>query len=609
MISLDALKSDESALRKELESAGAHFRGKVCKCPFHDDRTPSAGIYFKDGAWLFKCQGCGFGGDIIDVRAKLNKRTPAEELRAMNDAAAGPSTRKAPPPPPKIFSSIRAIASQFENLEDVYADLYADPVSGEQKFAVIRWRNREGKKCFTQCSVTAGGWWMKAPEGLLPIANRAAIAKAERVVVTEGEKCVRRLASVGIVATTSPGGALKGEHADWSPLAGKIAILWPDLDAPDDEFPEGKGVEHMRRVCRILQALSPAPTVLWFDPTPLELPVKGDAADVVDRYRESFSPEETKALIEDAMADAKSTGVVAEYEKELDAIIAGQRRAIDLPFERLSDAARALLPATVTCVCGDGGSGKSLFISEWVVGWNELKSLNDLFKINVAIFHLEDDRNYHLRRMHAQLAGMAEFTDNKWVEAHAAIIRESKDHYRVQLEELGRCIWESPQDDVSLEMLLTWIEARAKAGADVIIIDPVTAVQGASRPWVEDLKFITKAKWIGRRYGCRFVFITHPKGGTKGGRATHNDMAGGAAYPRFSHTVLWVERNDTESQFSVKASKESTAEYIVPNRIVSIQKARNGPGAGRKIAFNFNPQTLRFDELGTIQREAPPGNS
>src|SRR6185295_20201767 len=94
---LEALKSDEALLRTELESFGARFKpahGRSCLCPFHEDRSPSAGIYLRDGAWHFRCHVCDFTGDIIDVRARANKRTPAEELRAMNDANA---TRKPVP--------------------------------------------------------------------------------------------------------------------------------------------------------------------------------------------------------------------------------------------------------------------------------------------------------------------------------------------------------------------------------------------------------------------------------------------------------------------------------------------------------------------------------
>jgi hypothetical protein len=195
--------------------------------------------------------------------------------------------------------------------------------------------------------------------------------------------------------------------------------------------------------------------------------------------------------------------------------------------------------------------------------------------------------------------------DTEWVERNGDYVRSSMARNRQAIEEIGRCIWEAPDDGITLEMLLTWMEERARAGFEIIIIDPITAATVAKQPWIEDLKFLTKAKMISRRHGCRFIFVTHPRTGTKGAKATHNDIAGGAAYPRFSHTVIWVERNDTDSQFLVKSSQDHPPEFIVPNRIVSIPKARNGPGAGKKIAFNFNSRTLQFEEYGFITREMP----
>lgn len=51
------------------------------------------------------------------------------------------------------------------------------------------------------------------------------------MVLVEGEKCVDALMQVGIVATTAMGGAATAlEKTDWSPLAGKTVIVWPDND-------------------------------------------------------------------------------------------------------------------------------------------------------------------------------------------------------------------------------------------------------------------------------------------------------------------------------------------------------------------------------------------
>ncbi|HVM76532.1 MAG TPA: AAA family ATPase, partial [Candidatus Saccharimonadales bacterium] len=593
-INLASLKADESALRKELESAGVQFRGRACKCPFHDDRSPSAGIYFKEGAWKFKCQGCGFGGDIIDIRAKLNQRTPVEELRSMQGSSTTARPAKSSPPAPKIFPSVEAIAASLPHVEDVYTDLYADPNTGKATFSVIRWRNAEGKKAFTQCSATAGGWWMKAPAEPLPIANRAAIRDAETVLVVEGEKCVRALQSVGIPSTTAPGGANKGaaEKADWTPLAGKTVILWPDNDEPDKQFPEGKGIAHMRNVQRILQqTLTPAPQIHFLDPATVEMGPKQDAADFVARYR-GWKPDEIRVAVLAALDEAKPVGIVADFAKFQEDIIAGQLKMLSFPFRSLSALTNALMPATVTAVCGDAGATKSLFVSECLVEWT-------IVGVRACVLHLEDDRNFHLSRALAQLDRNAGHTEFSWIAANPDAARAGRIKHAATLEEIGRCIWEAPtRDQVTHEMALTWVRERAKAGFEIIIIDPVTALEASDKPWIADLRFVMDVKAVARQYGTRIILVTHPKKGRKNGSGL-DDFAGAAAYTRFAHSALWLEKYQPEKHANVRRTKYQQ-EQLSFNRTINIAKARNGRGTGLELAYQFSPLTLRFEELGIV---------
>ncbi|MCV6605607.1 MAG: AAA family ATPase, partial [Porticoccaceae bacterium] len=77
---------------------------------------------------------------------------------------------------------------------------------------------------------------MKAPEPR-PLYNQPGIAKSETVVLVEGEKCVEALMGQGIPATTAMSGANTAvEKTDWSPLAGKRVIIWPDNDAAGQKY-------------------------------------------------------------------------------------------------------------------------------------------------------------------------------------------------------------------------------------------------------------------------------------------------------------------------------------------------------------------------------------
>lgn len=76
-----------------------------------------------------------------------------------------------------------------------------------------------------------------APPELRPLYNQPAIRNAAQVVLVEGEKCAQALIELGIVATTAMHGAnAPVDKTDWSPLAGKSVLIWPDRDKPGWDY-------------------------------------------------------------------------------------------------------------------------------------------------------------------------------------------------------------------------------------------------------------------------------------------------------------------------------------------------------------------------------------
>ena len=77
----------------------------------------------------------------------------------------------------------------------------------------------------------------KAPPEPRPLYNQPGIQDAAQVVLVEGEKCAQALIELGIVATTAMHGAnAPVDKTDWSPLAGKAVLIWPDRDKPGWEY-------------------------------------------------------------------------------------------------------------------------------------------------------------------------------------------------------------------------------------------------------------------------------------------------------------------------------------------------------------------------------------
>jgi uncharacterized protein (DUF927 family) len=90
----------------------------------------------------------------------------------------------------------------------------------------------------------------------------------EPIYVVEGEACADQLVEVGLLATTS-GGSTSAKSTDWSLLAGRVVIVWPDAN--------GAGLKYAEDVTEILLKLGCS--VQWVDIEKLNPPDGGDCID------------------------------------------------------------------------------------------------------------------------------------------------------------------------------------------------------------------------------------------------------------------------------------------------------------------------------------------
>lgn len=106
---------------------------------------------------------------------------------------------------------------------------------GELLFYMLRYDHAQRGKTFTPLSYWHdSGWQKKIPPGKRPLYGLQLLAKHFRsnVIIVEGEKC----ADAGIklssdyIFMTWPNGSSAYKQADWSVLAGRDVILWPDAD-------------------------------------------------------------------------------------------------------------------------------------------------------------------------------------------------------------------------------------------------------------------------------------------------------------------------------------------------------------------------------------------
>jgi len=577
-----AIRQDRHALIRELETAGARVVAGGMLCPFHDDRRPSAGVYRgQDGVWRFKCQACGVCEDIFGVRAKAQSRPLATILREASPPATVQNDRRTTRMgTQRVYRDVDVLRAALPGCV-TSEHTYRNPATGQVAMIVFRCETPAGKS-YRPAHPVAGGFVLAAPTQPWPLYRQEAIGGSDTVIVCEGEKCCDALVAYGLAATTNPFGAGKAHHCDWTPLAGKKVVLWPDND--------DAGHHHMRQVQSLLEALEPRPRMAWIEPTALDLAEKEDAADLVQQLVTTGKKQaEIAAVLWHCLDQARPLGPLKKLIDRHEQIFRGQYRCVAWPWPLLGTLTKALLPGTVTLFAGTVGASKSFMLLQalrhWLAG-NE----------NPMLYALEGDQPYHMARALAQVSGVGGVTDPDWVAGNPDQTRALMREHSSALERLARHL--STSDVLgaeTLEQLAEWAEDQAKRGRRTIAIDPITAAARTGKPWVSDLAFVRSLNRTATNYGCSVVLVTHPQRGVT--EPTRDNLAGSAAYERFSETIITLANHEPK-EAKIKTSLGTTT--MEHNRTVRIEKARNGRGTGCRLAFTFCPESLTLHECGLI---------
>jgi hypothetical protein len=226
---------------------GLRWSGKEwhCRCPAHHDRRPSLTLRVNGDHLLVRCHGPGC--TFHEIQSALSARAGR---RLYFGPWNGERDRKHHGRPRRECKLM---------VEAVYP--YCDE-SGEIIFEVCRGRDQEGKKQF----------WQRVPDPSLPGGYRLTLdgvrrilfnlpdlyanaqflpEKRRTVVICEGEKDAINLSEIGILATTTSGGAGKAHLTDLRILHGHRIAVIPDHD-PINEKGRRPGWDHAMALCDLL---------------------------------------------------------------------------------------------------------------------------------------------------------------------------------------------------------------------------------------------------------------------------------------------------------------------------------------------------------------------
>ncbi|MHC4206331.1 MAG: hypothetical protein ACYSTT_16895, partial [Planctomycetota bacterium] len=116
----------------------------------------------------------------------------------------------------------------------------------------------------------------------------------------------------------------------------------------------------MKQVETILQSLEPAPRIALLEPADLDLAQKEDSSDFINQLETlRRDKSEISSAVLEALNKAKPRGIAAGVSELIEDTISGRREAIRWPWSCVGGLTKALLPGTVTIICGNVGASKS----------------------------------------------------------------------------------------------------------------------------------------------------------------------------------------------------------------------------------------------------------
>lgn len=244
----------------QLKKDGKEYKGR---CPFHDERTPS--FYVSPAKGFVHCFGCGAHHDVIGFVQRYESVDFVEACKRLGADEFRPSPEAKPTPIERTPFDGEAKWVPLLPVPDDAPDLVTDdgwtvPVWNPKRVKFSRfkptrafdYRDAEGRllgyvlRCeFADGKITPTLTWCIGPDGAMqwciqpfprprPLYGLDALAARPDapVLLPEGEKC--RAAGAGAlpmyVAVSWPGGGKGVRYVDWSPLAGRDVVLWPDAD-------------------------------------------------------------------------------------------------------------------------------------------------------------------------------------------------------------------------------------------------------------------------------------------------------------------------------------------------------------------------------------------
>jgi len=234
-------RSRAAVLLDRLHGVRPASSGWTALCPAHDDTNPSLKVSVEGGKVLIHCHaGCPTAAVLeavgLDMGFLRNGSTDGQASQARRGRARGWES---------LADAVAFVAKKAKaTVESIYEYPNHD---GSACFAVARLRTTDGKT-FRPLHLLDGTWRIGDPKDrILPLFRLPQIQSKSPVLLVEGEKCVLQAEALRIAATTSAHGANSARKSDWTTIAKKHVVVWPDNDDAGRRYAE-EAVAILRQV-------------------------------------------------------------------------------------------------------------------------------------------------------------------------------------------------------------------------------------------------------------------------------------------------------------------------------------------------------------------------
>lgn len=471
-------------------------RNKISvKCCFHDDRTPSMTL-FLDGAGGAHCNGCGAGGNIFQIEARISGCTVAAAETKVAEITGAKAT---------VMSKLGPVIAAYDYRDD----------NDRVVFQKRRYQPEGERKTFRVFRQTEDGQWLSgidAPDKEATrrvLYNQPRMVTANMVCICEGEKDCDTLAGAGlfhdrsqwrIAYTCSFDGAWqKSERPKWlshyNPyFAGRSVLIFADNDEPGEVY-----AQHI--------AASVAPYALEI--RIVRLPGLAQHGDVSD-WMQTHTVAELEAFIRTA---PKWRAIVIEREyrtmQDLVQFAAEAPSTVDWLLE-------GVIPRSGCGIIGGHPKASKSFaaldICIALSSGARWMGMGVPKRIKTALFAREDDPDLTRRRTKKLLAGRNEYLDTEgWclvnTRTHQADFKiTNPQHADEMIEQLGRFGCEL----VVFDVFRTIHDAEENDNTEMAkVLTAMTRIQTELRCGVAIVHHIAKADSVNIFKGLRGASAIH----------------------------------------------------------------------------------------------------